>query len=191
MAGTSLALHFDRLFAHYLHTQPIDRHRLTPKTDGLSRRITAKDDRGRLAARGTNSSHGNRPLSHDVVIHHPNRALTSNSSREQLINAQTIHGIPQSTHRINEAFERYYSDPERLGEIDALAKEFAQEHFAEIKNFAPPDIFDEFSKLLHNKMSTVGMRRNLLIPTTSNTPRIYRNMSRDALNQHMPALGQR
>ncbi|MDD9935618.1 MAG: hypothetical protein OXT09_18550 [Myxococcales bacterium] len=63
--------------------------------------------------------------------------------------------------------------------VDALRDEFQREQFVEIPNFMPPEVFDAAKRDVDYLLDTRGRRRDLLIPSTANTPRNYTNVGRN------------
>jgi hypothetical protein len=63
--------------------------------------------------------------------------------------------------------------------LDELRSAFKRDEYVELRRFMPPSLFDAVKRDVDYLLDTRGKRRDLLIPSTGNTPRKYTNVGRN------------
>src|SRR3954452_22697732 len=85
-----------------------------------------------------------------------------------------------NTH-VNLRLLKHFASAEFKERVAELAARFEREHFVEIESFVPDDLFDLARRELLDLHEHSAHRRDLVIPSTANTPRRYSNLDRDTL----------
>jgi hypothetical protein len=76
---------------------------------------------------------------------------------------------------------KHFGSPEFRARVPELAASFQAEQFVEIDDFVPQDLFEQARRELLELYTHSAHRRDLVIPSTANTPRRYNNLDRNTL----------
>jgi hypothetical protein len=76
---------------------------------------------------------------------------------------------------------KHFGSAEFKVRVPELAARYASDQFVEIEDFIPRDVFDLARNELLHLYEGASHRRDLVIPSTGNTPRRYSNVDRDTL----------
>lgn len=87
----------------------------------------------------------------------------------------------QTSLSVTEQLHEHFNSPAFRELVPALAERFKEDDYVELESFLPPALAHRAEQELADLYDTRSRRRDILVPSTGNTPRNFSNLDRDVL----------